>query len=167
MFSSNIWMAHRFAMLSSCSFCLPICSHPTVLPSVYRAVLFLLSTLCGRKHSWAAALPLRGWWSSGGLPCLPDVSWLPNQHSSRPGLGSHPPAERCHLAACLSWGNCFWQKSFCTFRTASLNADCWNGRRQLLTLPSGKAQFTKGVLSSDPSWAMRVQRVGLNFSFFY
>lgn len=162
-----MWMAHHSAVLPSCSLYLPVCNHPTALPSVYRSVFFLLSPLHGGEHSLGCCFASMRWWpSSWSLLCLAGVSWLSNRQSSRPGLGSHPPAELCYLAGCLCWSNCFWQKNSCTFWTASLNADCWNGRRQLLTLPSGKAQFTKDVLSSDPSWAMQVQCVVLNFSFF-
>lgn len=165
MFSSSIWTAHHSAMLPSCSFyfshlqpphCFPQCVQvcflspfssvwwealPGLLPCLCEGVLAQLELLCQSRH------------------CSPPSSW--------PGLGSHPPVEQCDLAGCLCWRSCFWQKSSCTFRTASLKAACWNGRRQLLTLPSGKAQFTKDVLSSDPSWAVRVQHVFLNFSFFY
>lgn len=164
MSSSNTGMVHYSAMLPPCNFYLPIC---TALPSVYGSSFFLLSALRAGRHSLGCCFgSVKGWWSSWSLPCLAGVSWLSSQQSW-PGLGSHPPAQPCYLAGCLCWSNCFWQKSSCTFRAATLNADCWNGRRQLLTLPSGKAQFTKDVLSSDPSWAMRVQRAVLNSSFFY
>lgn len=132
MLSSSICMAHRSAMLPSCSLYLPICSRPTAPPSEYRSVFFLLSPLRGGKRSLGCpCASVRGWWTSQSLLCLPGLSWLSNQQSSRPGLGSHPPAQPCYLAGSLCWSNCFWQKSSCAFRTASLNADCWNGRRQL------------------------------------
>lgn len=96
MFSSNIWMAHHSVMLSSCSFCLPICNHPTVLPSVYRAVFYSV---------WWEALPglllflCEGWWPSWGLPWLAGVSCLSSQHSSQPGLGWAPSHQRSRVTS--------------------------------------------------------------------
>lgn len=108
-----------------------------------RSVFSFLSALSGSNHSLGHLFAsVTGRLTSWSLQ--PDCCTSAFQSARQPGLGWAPTQQR-------SW--CTLQGAFievaasdicsCTFRTASSNAECWSGRRQLLALPSGRLNLQR------------------------